>query len=195
MKIIHYPHPTLRHRSKPVRRVDDQLRSIIGEMFDLMYEAAGIGLAANQVDLPLRLFICNLAAERGEGEEHVFINPIVSRPKGNEERDEGCLSLPGIYAPVKRPATVQFEAYGLDGTSVRAELEGMMARVVQHEVDHLDGVLFIDRLSSTAEMNVKPELEDFELEFQNRRHCGDIPDDAGVAERLAALEQKYAVVD
>ncbi len=104
MKIIHYPHPTLRHRSKPVRRVDAKLKSMISEMFDLMYEASGIGLAANQVDLPLRFFVCNLAGERGEGEELVFINPVISRPKGNEEREEGCLSLPGVCAPVKRPA-------------------------------------------------------------------------------------------
>lgn len=195
LKIIHYPHPTLRHRSKPVRRVDAKLKSMISEMFDLMYEASGIGLAANQVDLPLRFFVCNLAGERGEGEELVFINPVISRPKGNEEREEGCLSLPGVCAPVKRPASVHFEAYGLDGTAFQAELDGMMARVVQHEVDHLDGVMFIDRLPPTVEMNVGPELEEFSLEFQSRRSTGEIPDDEALAQRLADIENEYAVVD
>ena len=168
---------------------------MIDEMFDLMYESSGIGLAANQVDLPLRFFICNVAAKRDEGEACVFINPVVSQPKGNEERDEGCLSLPGVYAPVTRPASVHLEAFSLDGSPIHADLDGMMARVIQHEVDHLNGTLFIDRLTPTVEMNIQPDLEEFEFEFQNRRSCGDIPDDQGVAKRLAKLEEKYAVLD
>lgn len=100
MKIITYPHPTLRRVAKPVRRVDAELKRIVREMFDLMYEAKGIGLAANQVDMPIRLFIVNLEAEAGKGEELVFINPVLSRPKGSDEAEEGCLSLPGLYGPV-----------------------------------------------------------------------------------------------
>ena len=108
MEIVHYPHPTLRHQSKPVRRVDTELREIVREMFRLMYEAEGVGLAANQVDLPLRLFVVNLGTERGEDKELVFINPVISGPKGNDEAEEGCLSIPKVYAPVRRPAAKPF---------------------------------------------------------------------------------------
>ena len=191
MKIVHYPHPTLRHRSKPIARVDDDLRKMVREMFALMYEANGIGLAANQVDLPFRLFVANLAGKPDEGEELVFLNPVISKQKGNEEREEGCLSLPGVYAPVRRPDTIHLEAYGIDGSSIQADLDGMYARVVQHEVDHLDGVLFVDRLSSTYELQVQPELEELVLAHRTSRETGSIPDDDVVASRLRDLEARY----
>jgi peptide deformylase len=195
LKIITYPHPTLRHVSKPVRRVDAALRAIVDEMFAAMYEANGIGLAANQVDLPLRIFICNLSGKPGEGEALVLINPVLSRPKGQAEQEEGCLSLPGIYAQVKRPEAIHLEAYTLGGSAFSADLNGLLARVVQHEVDHLDGVLFTDRLTATGELNVQPALEEFELEFRSRRHYGEIPSDKEIAARLANLEQQYAMAD
>ncbi len=191
MKILTYPHPTLRRVSKPLRRVDANLQSMIREMFDLMYQANGIGLAANQVDLPLRFFICNVAGKPDEGEELVFLNPVLSRPKGQAEREEGCLSLPGLYAPVKRPASVQLQAYSLQGEPFQAQLDGLLARVVQHEIDHLDGVLFIDRLSSTNQMDILPNLDEFELEHENRRKCGDIPTDEEIAARWEDLERQY----
>lgn len=191
MKIEIFPHPTLRHESRPIRRVDADLRGMIEKMFELMYEAKGVGLAANQVDLPLRFFICNLAAKPDEGEELVFLNPVVSKPKGSVEQEEGCLSLPGIYAPVVRPERVRLQAYRLDGQEVNAEIDGLMARVVQHEVDHLDGVLFIDRLSATQELKIKPLLEEFELAFESSRRFGDIPQDAEIAARLQQIEEQY----
>jgi peptide deformylase len=193
LKIVYYPHPTLRYVSKPVRRVDAKLRSIVEEMFDVMYAANGIGLAANQVDLPLRLFICNLAAARGEGEEHVFVNPVLSRARGQSEREEGCLSLPGLYAPVRRPEFVRLQAYSPSGEELQLELDGLMSCVVQHEVDHLDGVLFTDRLSPTHEMSVQPALEEFELEFRSRRQSGEIPLDAEITARRSQWEQNYAM--
>lgn len=191
LKIIHYPHPTLRHVSKPVRRVDAELRTTVARMFELMYEANGIGLAANQVDLPLRLFICNLAARPGEGEELVFINPVIRRPKGNSEREEGCLSLPGLYAPVRRPEAIDFEAYSLSGELVSVPLDGMMARVVQHEVDHLDGVLFTDRLSPTSQMAVSEALMEFEEDFLRLQKTGEIPNDQVIAQHRADWEARY----
>ena len=97
MEIVTYPHPTLRHESKPVKRVDAELREIVQEMFHLMYEARGVGLAANQVDLPLRLFVLNLESDPDKSEEFVFINPVISKPKGSEEKEEGCLSLPELW--------------------------------------------------------------------------------------------------
>ncbi len=192
LEIIHYPHPTLRHKSKPVMRVDEQLRAVIRQMFPLMYEARGIGLAANQVDLPLRIFVINLAADPEEGEEHVFINPVISKPKGMDEKEEGCLSMPGINGTVKRPDTIHVQAYNLNGQLFEATLDGLFARAVQHEVDHLDGVLFTDKLSETGKIAVRPELNELEIAFQSKRETGELPDDEAIAERLQAIEQQYA---
>ncbi len=191
MEIVKYPHPTLRHKSKPIRRVNKALKNIVAEMFELMYEANGIGLAANQVDLPFRLFIVNLTAKKGDGEELVFINPVVSSPKGSAEAEEGCLSLPGVYAPVVRPEKVQFNAYSLAGEEFEMELDGLMARVVQHETDHVDGVMFIDRLSTTNEMSVEEEVADFIYDFESSRESGEIPDDETITKRLKELEGEY----
>ncbi|MEZ6120989.1 MAG: peptide deformylase [Pirellulaceae bacterium] len=191
MKIVHYPHPTLRYNSATVRQVDAELKKICAEMFDLMYEANGIGLAANQVDLPLRLFVCNVAGKPDEGEEFVFINPVVSRPKGNEEKEEGCLSLPGVYGAVRRPETITFQAYTLDGQEFKQELSGMFARVVQHELDHLNGVLFTDRMTETGKLAVRPELDEFEYDYELRLRNGELPDDDAVVQRLKEIEAKY----
>ena len=156
MQILTYPHPTLRRVAKPLRRVDAELRNTIRQMFDLMYEAKGIGLAANQVDLPLRLFIVNLEAKPDAGEELVFINPVISLPRGgSEEAEEGCLSLPGLYGQVVRPKQVRLNAYSLQGKEFEADLSGLFARCCQHELDHLDGVLFPDRMSATARADIQ----------------------------------------
>jgi peptide deformylase len=191
LQIVTYPHPALRHKSKPLRRVDAEIREVIGSMFELMYAHRGVGLAANQVDLPFRLFVMNLEGELGKGEELVFINPVISHPKGTEERDEGCLSLPELYAPVIRPKRVKIQAYGLDGGEITAEADGLFARCVQHEVDHLDGVLFIDRVNPTLAPELATALDEFETDFHSRRATGGIPSDEEIVRRLAALERKY----
>jgi peptide deformylase len=188
VQIVYYPHPTLRHKSKPLRRVDTEFKNIIRKMFDLMYEHKGIGLAANQVDLPYRFFIMNLESDPAKAEEFVFINPVISRRHGTVEGEEGCLSFPEIYAPVKRSEKVLISAYNLAGEEVNYELNGMFARAVQHEYDHLDGILFIDRLSQSALLSIKDALSDLESEFQGQRHRGVIPDDHQIAARLADLE-------
>ena len=191
LQIVCYPHPTLRHKSKPLKRVDAELQRIIREMFTLMYAANGIGLAANQVDLPMRLFVINLAATPDEGEELVFLNPVLSQPKGDEEYEEGCLSLPQLYAPVRRPKQITVQAYNLRGEEIRATLDGMLARVVQHEYDHLDGVLFTDRVKSTALVEVQPALDSFASEFERRRQLGEIPPDEQIAQQLQHWEERY----
>ncbi len=191
MRIVTYPHPALRHKSKPVRRVDKQLRQIVEEMFQLMYEANGVGLAANQVDLPLRLFVINLAASATEGEEQVFINPVISLPRGNEEQEEGCLSIPGVYAPVKRPETIHFSAYDLSGNEITGEFNGMLSRVVQHETDHLEGVLFVDRLSTSVSMELEAELADMAAGLESMQQQGHLPPDEEIRQRLTEWEQKY----
>lgn len=164
---------------------------MVRDMFTLMYASNGIGLAANQVDLPLRLFIVNLSAKSDEGEELVFINPVLSKPKGNEESEEGCLSFPELYGPVTRPKQITVHAYNLQGEEIRASLNGMLARVVQHEYDHLDGVLFVDRMSPTARAKVQPTLDEFELSFRALRQTGVFPGDDVIASRLARWEQRY----
>ncbi len=191
LQLIYYPHPTLRHRSKPLRRVDQQVHRWVEEMFALMYEHQGVGLAANQVDLPYRLFVMNPTGDpQQKDQELAIINPVLSRHRGSQEDEEGCLSLPEIRAPVVRAARVVLEGFGLDGRPLRLELEGFSARVAQHEADHLDGVLFIDRLSPTALAQIKPALEELELEFRSRRSQGAIPDDKTILDRLAQLERQ-----
>ncbi len=191
LQIVSYPHPTLRHKSLPVKRVDAELRDLVRNMFELMYASSGVGLAANQVDLPIRLFVVNLESKPDEGEELVFINPVVSRHKGLEEKEEGCLSLPEVYGPVIRPKQIRVNAYGLDGQEIQADLKGLFARVVQHELDHLDGVLFVDRMSETNKLEIMSELDEFETEFASQRNAGGIPGDEEIAQRRAAWQQKY----
>ena len=189
MRIVQYPHPALRHVSKPLKRVDPELRAIVREMFDLMYAAKGVGLAANQVDLPYRLFVINLQSDpKAADQEFAFLNPVLTSRKGMAEAEEGCLSLPGLYGGVKRPERVVLNAFNLAGEEMTMELEGLFARAVQHEMDHLDGVLFVDRLSPTGELAVKQALADFEAQFAGQRTRGEVPDDAAIARRLAELE-------
>jgi len=189
VQIVKYPHPTLRHQSKPLRRVDGELKKIVREMLDLMYEQNGIGLAANQVDLPYRLLVFNVTGDpAARDEEYVLINPVITDRKGSAEDREGCLSFPEIYAPVIRSEKVAVNAYSLSGEELSCQLDGLYARVVQHEADHLDGILFIDRLSPANELAVKEELAVLEREFNTYRQRGRIPDDAQIAARLAELE-------
>jgi len=191
LNVVRYPHPTLRWKSKPVKRVDAALRDMVRRMFELMYESRGVGLAANQVDLPLRLFVANPAADAEEGEEMVFINPVLSRPKGRGEADEGCLSFPELYGPVTRPQQIHVQAYGLDGREISADLEGWMARIVQHETDHLDGVLFIDRMSEGHRQAMEDDLLGMESQFRQQVESGNMANEAEIAQRLRQWEKKY----
>ncbi len=189
LQIIHYPHPTLRHVSKPIRRVDDELRGWVAQMFDLMYEHEGVGLAANQVDLPYRLFVSNPTGDSQQRkEEHVFINPVISKVKGRQTGSEGCLSLPEVSADVTRSKQIHVEAFDLSGNLLEFDLEGFIARVVLHEVDHLDGKLFTDRLSETALFEIDGLLEEFEIDYQSRLDAGEAVSDERVLARLADLE-------
>lgn len=191
LEIILYPHPTLRHKSRLIQRVDRELKSIVVEMFDLMYQARGIGLAANQVDLPLQLFVINTAGEQGQGEEVVFINPVISRPKGTNVAEEGCLSLPGINGQVSRPAQIHISAYDLSGNEIDLTADGLLARAIQHECDHINGVLFIDRISDSEKKQIDSELEEFVLDFNGRRAANAIPSDNEILKRLKTIEARY----
>lgn len=192
MEIIQYPHPTLRKVSKPLKRFDAALREMVREMFQLMYAAKGVGLAANQVNLPLRFFVTNLEADPAKKElERVYINPVISGRKGLAEAEEGCLSLPGLYAQVGRSERVTIHAYDLAGNEVRQEVDGLLARVVQHETDHLDGVLFIDRLSMTAGLAAKASIEDFETIYQGRIERGEAPGEKEITAHWRDWESRY----
>ena len=192
IRIVQYPHPTLRYKSKPIRRVDDELRSVAAQMLDLMYEAEGVGLAANQVDLPLRIFVVNPAGRRGEGEELVVLNPELQFPKGSETDREGCLSLPGLFGEVRRAKQIYLSAYDLQGNPIERRLDGFLARIVQHEMDHLDGKFFFDRMTEEQRRELEPGLEDLEIDYRSRQASGAIASDDQVVQDLAAWESRYA---
>lgn len=190
MQIVQYGHPVLRWKSKPIQSINEKLRSTIREMFDLMYSAKGIGLAANQVGLPFRFFVVNVTADpEQQDEEFVFLNPRIRRRKGATSGEEGCLSLPGLYANVERADEIVVEAYDLDGEGFEMELDELPARVVQHETDHLDGVLFVDRLNPDERLKLEPKLLGFESEFRKQQLSGQFPDDDEIKRQLKALEK------
>lgn len=192
LQLVTYPHPTLRHRSKPILRVDAQLKEIVEQMFEVMYEFRGVGLAANQVNLPIRLFVANPSGDKEErDQEMVFINPVINKPKGTVEAEEGCLSLPGINAHVKRSRSLQINAYDISGTEIAGEVDGFLARIIQHETDHLDGMLFIDRLSDETRRPLDDDLFKLERRFLEGREQGTIPPEGQLAEETAAWEKKY----
>ncbi len=146
--LVYLPDPLLREVSKPVERFDASLRAFAGDMLETMYAAPGIGLAAIQVAEPLRLVVIDLAKEDEEKAPHVFVNPTIVQ--ASDERslyDEGCLSIPDYYAEVERPARVRVEYFDVDGKPQAMEADGLMATCLQHEIDHLNGVLFIDHIS------------------------------------------------
>jgi peptide deformylase len=191
LEIITFPHPTLRHKSKPITKVDAELKQIVADMFEAMYKAKGIGLAANQVNLPLQLFVINTTGQKETGEELVFINPVVSAPKGAADAEEGCLSLPGVEGRVSRPEAIHVSAYDLKGNQIEMDADGLLGRAIQHELDHLQGIMFIDRLSESETRLVEGEVETFEDDFAARREAGSIPADEEIAEHLKAYEQRY----
>lgn len=191
MEILPYPHPALRWKSKPIQEIDDNLRRVVAEMFELMYAAKGIGLAANQVGLPYRLFILNLSADPEiKEEEIVFLNPDILKRKGSTEGEEGCLSFPGLYGQVKRAAKIDIEAFDLNGACFEYSLDELAARAVQHESDHLDGVLFIDRMTETVRREVDPVVSDFEAQFRRWQSEGRYTSDELLKRELLKLEPK-----
>lgn len=191
MEIVHYPHPALRWKSSDVTRIDDRLRGIVRQMFKSMYESKGIGLAANQVALPLRLFIMNPTGEPTEPDaELVFINPEIVSRKGSELAEEGCLSLPDLYSEVRRAGEIVVEAYDLDGQGFQLTVDDLPGRVIQHEADHIEGVLFIDRVSESAQEELAPTLADFDARFRRQQFEGTYPADEEIREQLQALAQE-----
>ncbi|MBE7183189.1 MAG: peptide deformylase [Methylobacterium mesophilicum] len=146
--LVILPDPLLREVSKPVERFDADLRRFNADMFGTMYDAPGIGLAAIQVGEPLRMLVIDLAKEDEEPQPQTFINPEIVQ-SGDERSlyEEGCLSIPDYYAEVERPATVRVRFLDIEGKQQEVEADGLLATCLQHEIDHLNGVLFIDHIS------------------------------------------------
>ena len=156
LNVLEFPDPRLRTKAAPVGQVDDALRRLIDDMFETMYAAPGIGLAATQVDVHKRLLVADVSAEKNE--PHVLINPEILEREGEIVTEEGCLSVPGFYAEVKRAERVRVRYLNREGDAEERELEGLLAVCVQHEMDHLDGKLFVDYLSEAKRQRIRKRL-------------------------------------
>ena len=155
--ILEFPDPRLRARALPVTRFDAELGQLIDDMFETMYAAPGIGLAAPQVDVQLRLLVIDLSEERNQ--PIVLINPEILSREGVAVTEEGCLSVPGIFDEVQRAAKIRVRAQDRNGEAFERDYEGTMAVCVQHEMDHIDGKLFVDYLSDLKRQRIRKKLE------------------------------------
>ena len=163
LRIRHYPDPVLRRVAQPVTEIGPELAALAERMIDLMVEADGVGLAAPQVGVPLRLIVVSLTGSRDDAE--VLVNPELSDLQGVAEVEEGCLSVPGIHAKVRRATACTVHAQSLERECFVLEAVDLAARAVQHETDHLDGKLFIDRLGTVGKMACRKAVKQLEREF------------------------------
>jgi len=158
LEILEYPDPRLRKIAKPVVKVDSKIQTLLEDMFETMYDAPGIGLAATQVDVHLQVIVMDLSEDKNE--PLVFINPEVTVLGGDAEKmQEGCLSVPGFYEDISRIEHVRIKALNKSGHPFELEAEGLLAVCIQHEMDHLDGKLFVDYLSRLKRNRIKKKLE------------------------------------
>ena len=167
LAIIHYPDPRLRQVCRPVTKFDGHLAELVGRMRQLMHDGKGVGLAAPQVGSPLRLFVMNSTDDPQN--DLVFVNPVIRGRSGSAEAEEGCLSLPGVNVNVRRAKRCQIEAQDLQGNPVILEGEDLLCRVWQHETDHLDGVLIIDRMGPTDKIAMRKTLRALEEGYADTR--------------------------
>jgi len=157
LKILTFPNLRLRNVAKPVKHVDGPIRQLVEDMFETMYAAPGIGLAAPQVDVPLRVIVIDISENHDQ--PLCLINPEILWREGEEQMDEGCLSVPGFFEPVTRAARLRVRALNREGTPFELETDGLMAICIQHEIDHLDGKLFVDYLSNLKRQRIRKKLE------------------------------------
>jgi peptide deformylase len=157
LPILEFPDERLRTIARSVETVDDEIRSILDDMLETMYEAPGIGLAATQVNVHQRMIVIDVSEEKNQ--PLYLINPEITALEGVEEMDEGCLSVPGIYETVKRADRVSIKAQGYDGKVFKMDADDLLAVCIQHEIDHLDGKLFVDYLSPLKRNRIKKKLE------------------------------------
>lgn len=162
LMILEFPDPRLRKKALPVEAVDDAIRTLIDDMFETMYEAPGIGLAATQVDVHQRLLVADVSSDRSA--PHVLVNPLILEKDGVAVTEEGCLSVPGYYEEVERANHIRVSFLDRQGLQSELEAEGLLAVCIQHEIDHLDGKLFVDYLSEAKRSRIRKRLE------KERRH-------------------------
>ncbi len=156
LDILTYPDPRLQCMAKPVKIIDDKIKKLVDDMAETMYEASGIGLAAPQVDELKRIMVLDVSEEKNQ--LRVFINPEILRKEGNAISEEGCLSVPGVYDRVERAETVMVTAIGRDGNRFTLNASGLLAVCIQHELDHLDGKVFIEYLSALKANRIKNKM-------------------------------------
>jgi peptide deformylase len=176
LNILHFPNPRLRDKALPVEKVDDRIRQLADDMLETMYQSNGIGLAAIQVGVRDRVMVIDVSDDGNQ--PLVFINPEIVTGDGEAQVDEGCLSVPGFYEPVQRMGHVKVRALDRDGTPFELEAEGLFAICIQHEIDHLNGKLFVDYLSDLKRTRIRKRLE------KAQRHAG--ADAAPTARRRGA---------
>ena len=166
MKLVYYPDPRLRESAKKVGKADAALREAVPKMFEIMYQARGIGLAGPQVGLGRRIVVANLEAdpEKKEGEQ-VFLDPEILDRAGEMKEEEGCLSLPGMVAQIKRSEKLTVRYRDLDGNEITREVEGLEAKLFQHEIDHLDGILIVDKMGPADKKQWAGLLKELEEDF------------------------------
>jgi peptide deformylase len=167
LNILHYPDPRLRHVARPVEAVDDQVRRLVADMLETMYAAPGIGLAATQVNIGQRIVTIDISEERNR--PLALINPEIIERQGDEEMEEGCLSVPGVYESVRRAERVRVRALDRDGKAFELEASGLLAVCIQHELDHLDGKLFVDHLSPLKRQRIRKRAEKTERQHRPAR--------------------------
>lgn len=167
LKIIDYPDPVLQRRCARVEQFDESLARVAERMLELMRAGNGVGLAAPQVGLNMRMFVCNVTPDAAEN--RVYVNPQFLDLRGSEVGDEGCLSLPGVTVAMRRAESAVMEAFGLDGRRVEVEASGLLARVWQHESDHLDGTLIIDHMSEADAIANRRALRQLRASYKPRR--------------------------
>ena len=159
LPILHYPDPRLRNKALPVEGVDEEVRTLLDNMLETMYEAPGIGLAAPQVNISKQAIVIDISEERNA--PLYLVNPEILERRGETQMEEGCLSVPYIYEPVDRAEWIKLKALGRDGKVFEMEVEGLLAVCIQHEVDHLEGKLFVDYLSEIKRSRIRKKLEKF----------------------------------
>lgn len=178
MKIVQYPHPALRTKARPVTAIDKSIHQAAGQMLELMYRNEGLGLAAPQVALDVQLIVMNFEADpEKKDQEYVAINPVIVESKGAMTGREGCLSFPGLYQNIRRAKTVKVQAYNLKGELYEMTCSDLPARVWQHEIDHLNGTLFIDKMSMLGRLGSRKDLDYFIAEFEKAKKRGELPAD------------------
>ncbi|CAM4465503.1 MAG: Peptide deformylase [Legionellaceae bacterium] len=155
--ILHFPDQRLRKKAEPVTEVTSEIKTLIEDMFDTLYHDKGIGLAATQINIQQRIFVTDLSDDKSE--KLCFINPEILVKEGQEEMQEGCLSVPGIYEKVTRAEKIKVKALDRNGNSFELETDGLLAVCIQHEIDHLDGKLFVDYLSPLKFQRIQKKLQ------------------------------------